>query len=191
MTLPPRPQGGFKAGNDWVYQRGDETESLLLDMWVPPHTQLPALHSHPEQRESFHVLSGEFAVRRDAELHQLGAGDAITVAPGQWHSVGNLSDTGAMVFTEIDPGLDTQSFFEGLAQVEQSRDPLTTLMRFAALVREFPREYRYSLPVTAIFVTAAGVGRTLRIAKRQRPAGVVRAERQRGNHRGNQRGQQS
>jgi mannose-6-phosphate isomerase-like protein (cupin superfamily) len=161
MTFTPsHGHDGHWSGNDFVYSVGNDIEPLRLDMWVPAGTRLPALHAHPHQRECFSVMSGRFDVRVADEAHQLGPGETITVEPDIMHGVGNVGEGAAVVYTEITPGLRTQSFFEELRALEGRRlTGLREIIAFAMLARRYQREYRYSAPVTLLFRVSSGLGR--------------------------------
>jgi mannose-6-phosphate isomerase-like protein (cupin superfamily) len=164
-----RRENAFLSGHDRIYQVGDETEPLLLDMWMAGNTPLPALHAHPVQREHFHVLSGEMRIKIDRDIHDLKSGESVTVDVGVMHAVGNRYDGAAVVFTEISPGLNTQAFFEQLREMESKHlNGLAEIVHYARLVRRFRREYRYSPPVTALFVVSASLGRVLVRTKPER-----------------------
>jgi quercetin dioxygenase-like cupin family protein len=147
----PMRTGGFRSGNDWVYRKGDSSEPLIMDMWMAPGTKFAPLHSHPEQREHFHVVTGIFDVKVNRDIHVLHSGDTITINPGERHTVGNRTDAAAIVYTELTPGLDTFSFFAELHRIgEECRNPVLQIIRIRALVSKYRREQRYSRLIAGI-----------------------------------------
>ncbi len=87
-------------------------EALVLEVRVPPDMIRPPAHLHRSQQESFEVLHGQVTVQAGRELHALGPGDRIAVAPATPHTWWNSADEEAVLLAEFRPPGQAQSFFE-------------------------------------------------------------------------------
>jgi quercetin dioxygenase-like cupin family protein len=75
-------------------QTAAETDGKLLelhDTWTRPG-QRAAPHIHPKMEERFLVVSGRAGVVVDGVEHELGPGEALTVAPGTPHVAWNAAE---------------------------------------------------------------------------------------------------
>jgi mannose-6-phosphate isomerase-like protein (cupin superfamily) len=148
--------------HDEVFERGDDAHPFRLNMFMSPKTPLPVMHTHVKQIETYRVIDGVFELKVGRERLSLRPGDTFTVPPNTPHTIGNFQSTPTTVYTTLTPGLRTAEFFERLATFQD--DPgLLQMIKFSTLVRQYPVEQHYPLPVTMTFVVLDAVGRLLRI----------------------------
>jgi uncharacterized cupin superfamily protein len=65
---------------------------------LPPGASVCPYHSHAAQWEMFVIISGQGKVRRDGEVHVVGAGDAFVHPPNTAHQITNSSATDDLTF---------------------------------------------------------------------------------------------
>jgi quercetin dioxygenase-like cupin family protein len=80
LTLTPKES---------VTIRTSTPELIEVEVTYGPGGERPPAHLHPEQDESFEVLSGTIGVRIDGEERSYGPGDAFEVPRGAVHQMWN------------------------------------------------------------------------------------------------------
>jgi hypothetical protein len=76
----------------------------------------PPLHRQGET-EVFRVFEGCYLFEVDGQRLEAGVGEVICVPGGVAHTFVNICDKSARQLVMIVPGLDAQSFFEGLREI--------------------------------------------------------------------------
>lgn len=79
----------FADGSEFIVVRSaSETggESLEMEFVLPPSTEQPPKHTHPQQRESYEVIEGSFEVFSGKGWQLLQQGESISVPPGEVHT---------------------------------------------------------------------------------------------------------
>ena len=82
----------------------------------------PRRHTHREQTEVFHVLSGSVLFEIDGELTEVSAGGAAVVPAGAVHAFKNIGQDVATIHFEMIPSGMSEEAFERLVNEEIS-DP--------------------------------------------------------------------
>lgn len=87
----------------------------VIEVTVPPGSQMPVPHSHDAFEETFLGMQGVVSVAIDGQEYSLGPGDAVCVRRGQVHGFRN--DTGDTIrFVAIAaPGIFGRPYFEEMA----------------------------------------------------------------------------
>jgi mannose-6-phosphate isomerase-like protein (cupin superfamily) len=97
----------------FLQTRKDTNGSLLeIESSYRGHSDEPAPHYHPNQDETFTMISGTLTVRLNGTLKVLKPGDSLSIPRNTIHSMWNNSDTTAVVNWKIEPALNTEYFFE-------------------------------------------------------------------------------
>ena len=68
----------------------DRADLAVIEERIPPG-EGEVKHFHRRARQMFIVLEGEMQIELEGEVHKLGPGDAIEVAPAQQHRTRNAS----------------------------------------------------------------------------------------------------
>lgn len=71
-----------------AYRNSSIRNQSLAEATVPPGVKTQA-HYHPTTEEIYYILSGEGVMTIAGESRQVGPGDAISIPPGQVHSIEN------------------------------------------------------------------------------------------------------
>jgi mannose-6-phosphate isomerase-like protein (cupin superfamily) len=71
---------------------------------IPPHTEGPPVHTHPNTDEAFYVAAGEAAFTLGGEEFLAGPGDFVLVPRGTPHTVENRGDVAVLGIILISPG---------------------------------------------------------------------------------------
>jgi quercetin dioxygenase-like cupin family protein len=153
------------TGERIVFRKtAQETNGKLLqaDLIVQPHGFVAAEHIHPKQSEHFEVISGSVRLRLNGSEQDLRAGDRATVPPGAPHAWWNPNGDVAKVKVELQPALDSESFFETFFGVAQSGkvNPKTGLpnpLVLALIMREFRDEIVLARPPVPVQRVLFGV----------------------------------
>jgi len=74
-------------------------------------------HVHPNQEESFEVLSGILDVFADGRWRHLQPGESVRIPKGTVHGFRNSTETAARAVNTHDPGLRTQEYWERMEQL--------------------------------------------------------------------------
>jgi quercetin dioxygenase-like cupin family protein len=80
---------GYAPNLETRFARGplELEQSGLSYLRIAPGFRLPFGHVHGEQEEVYLVLSGSARVKVEDEVVELGAWDALRMAPNAWHGV--------------------------------------------------------------------------------------------------------
>ena len=133
-----------------------ETNGQFLEMesTFGIHSKEPPLHYHPNQDESFTVLSGELVVRMNGEIKQFAAGTRFEVPRGTSHAMWNDSSLPAIVNWRVSPALNTEMFFEntmGLAMDGKTNAKgMPNILQIALIANKYDNIFRLSKPSFAV-----------------------------------------
>jgi quercetin dioxygenase-like cupin family protein len=138
-------------------------ELLQLELWMDAgQTGVPA-HLHRLQEERFTVLDGELHVTVAGAARVLRTGESVTIPAGTPHSFGTAHSGAVRLLVELRPALDTEIFFETLAQASQRNR--MNLLQIAVLVRELNLGFGVAgvpqVIQNVLFATLASIGRAL------------------------------
>jgi quercetin dioxygenase-like cupin family protein len=75
----------------------------------------PPLHTHDDQLEIFHVLSGHIQFELEGERIDVYAGGTATIPPGKRHAFINKSKEDSVIHFELLPSGKSEEFFGRLA----------------------------------------------------------------------------
>lgn len=93
----------------------------------------PPLHVHHDAAEAFAVIEGRYAFWCEGTRFEAGAGDALLIPRGQWHTFRNTgTGTGRLLVTMTPGGFE--GFFPALAAAGA---PAPTTEAFSALAERF------------------------------------------------------
>jgi quercetin dioxygenase-like cupin family protein len=84
----------------------------LIEVEVAPGGGVPMAHVHPNQSETFEVISGELSMKAGGDTLVAKAGDVVTVAPGQVHKFWNAGDAPVTFRCTVAPALEFERFLE-------------------------------------------------------------------------------
>ena len=92
----------------------------------------PPRHRHTET-EVFRVMEGRYLFEVDGEQFYAEEGHVVTVPGGAVHAFVNVTDKPARQYILIQPGLDAEGFFTGLAEVMRNGRPDTEALNAFAV----------------------------------------------------------
>jgi mannose-6-phosphate isomerase-like protein (cupin superfamily) len=104
---------GFVDGSEFrITKAAADTDGGYLEMeWsLPPSTETPPKHIHPQQREDYEVLEGAFDVFVGDGWRTLGAGESASVPAGEVHTF-RVGDQPVRVRNVHAPALDFEDYF--------------------------------------------------------------------------------
>lgn len=110
----------------------------------------PPAHYHPHQVEDFTVVAGELTVEIGEELKTFRKGEHLHIPQNTIHAMWNRSASDTVVNWQVQPALETESFFEtafGLSHENRTagRDTLSFRQK-VGLARRFSSEFRLVRP---------------------------------------------
>lgn len=126
--------------------RGQEIE---LEASYAPHSPRPPEHFHPNQRESFEILQGEFVACVGGETRIYCTGDRFEIPAGVPHWMHNIADGPGKLLWRIRPALRSQEMLETTFRSpgRASGDGrIRAAMRTLALLYNFREEIRLTRP---------------------------------------------
>jgi quercetin dioxygenase-like cupin family protein len=131
---------------------------LVLDLYLPPGSHVPARHAHPVQAEQFTVLAGRmrFVLGRQPVL--AAPGDTVLVPPGTPHWFGNAGSDTAHARVEVRPALRTEELLKASAAMAVTGSFLVTHLPRLSDLALFLHELQRELAVPHL---PASVARTL------------------------------
>ena len=89
---PEEPVSHNPAAKKQVwFRKGDLPSFTQIARVVVPPGEVLTTHSHADMHELFLILEGTACMVVDGRPHDLKAGDAIALAPGETHELSNLS----------------------------------------------------------------------------------------------------
>ncbi|WP_128546741.1 cupin domain-containing protein [Larkinella soli] len=85
----------------WFLPEGTPDVNETCVVWLQAGAFGTALHSHPRKEAFFTVEYGELEICVEGRWVRLSAGQSITVAPGQSHTVRNPTETSCLYFYTV------------------------------------------------------------------------------------------
>jgi quercetin dioxygenase-like cupin family protein len=121
---------------------GGERVSVRLEL--PAEGAVPGTHVHPEQYETFHVISGRMKFRYGLRKIVAGPGETVVVPPGVIHDFRTHADEDVVVRVDIEPALDMEELFAtAVALAEEGlvdRKGMPKPVHLALFAERFKRE---------------------------------------------------
>jgi quercetin dioxygenase-like cupin family protein len=87
-------------------------ELLKVHLWNKAGAQGPPEHFHPNQNETFTILSGTVGFKCNGQEKILTAGQSITAQKGEMHKFWSIGDKPSEMIVEIRPALRSEFFLE-------------------------------------------------------------------------------
>ena len=148
------PLSGEKA---MLVESAEETGGarIVVDFAVEEGGFVPGgEHVHDHCSEHFEVREGRIGFILDGKAEEAGAGDAVTVAPGQWHRWWNAGEGEVRMRTRVEPALRFQEAIlvvwglcaDGHTNAEGRPSPLLG----ALVATRYRDEIRYRQPPDAL-----------------------------------------
>lgn len=142
-----------------IREAGADTGGRLLcfELVLGPGGRVPSGHAHPEQEETFTMISGRMRFRRGVRVITAAAGQRVVMPPRVYHSFSNRGDVPAHVRVEVRPALRMEEVLEMAAELGQAAKPGLPGPRRVLNMVLFLREYRREIgpPLLSPWVTAA------------------------------------
>ena len=142
-----------------------EVEPISAELEFRPGAD-GGLHIHPEQDESYHVLSGRLDLFMDGEWHHLRAGDSFSIPRGTVHGFRNSTDEVVRARNVHSPGLRFLEYLEAMERLIHA-GKITSMTGFKSgiylslLLMKFRREIIVVRPPDWFIRLMARVGRFL------------------------------
>jgi quercetin dioxygenase-like cupin family protein len=113
---------------------------IELEATLPPQTNGPPRHFHPQQHESWHVIDGELTLTIDGRHQTLSSGQTTTIEPGTVHTFSNRTSAPVRFRDVHTPALDFQEYMETLSRLTVAgklgdRARLATLINGSMVLR--------------------------------------------------------
>ncbi len=86
-------------------------DRVTVRLELPAEGAVPGTHVHPEQYETFHVVSGKMKFRYGFKKIIAGPGETVVVPPGVIHDFRTEGDEDVVVNVVIEPALDMEELF--------------------------------------------------------------------------------
>jgi quercetin dioxygenase-like cupin family protein len=139
-------------------QTAEDTQGNLLEMeaFYRPQSEMPPLHYHPSQEETFQVLAGKFSVQVDGAEHLYQKGDSFTIPAGSVHGMHNSSSEKGHLLWQTRPALNSQGFFEKVWQKEihhsSGKRNFADLLWLSVVFNHYEKEVRLAKPFQRIIL---------------------------------------
>ena len=142
-------------------------ERVTIELELPAKGAVPGTHVHPEQYETFHVVSGRMRFRCGMKTIIAGPGETVVVPPGKVHNFATHGEEDVVVRVVIEPALDMEELFAtAVALAEEGnvdRKGMPKPLHLALFVERFKREAAAPFPpaavVQAIFTPLRAIAR--------------------------------
>jgi mannose-6-phosphate isomerase-like protein (cupin superfamily) len=120
-----------------------DEDRMEMDFTMFPGGFIPSLHTHPNQTETFRIISGRPLFTVNGRQHEASPGEEIVVEPGTPHIFRNPTDEDAHLRIEFRPALRTAELFVTLgALARQGKLAKGGLPRNPFLGAIFAHEFR-------------------------------------------------
>lgn len=150
----------------WIRTRGEETggELMVWDLELAPGGHVPISHSHPEQEEAFHVVSGEMRFRVGWRRVTAGPGESVIVPPGTVHHFSNHGAVPACVHVETRPALNMEEMLVVGAALARDQFPrkIPRLGELAMFLTDYEREAQSAILPGVVRAVTRPVARLVR-----------------------------
>ena len=157
---------------------GEGGELFEFDFFLEAGGIIAVDHLHPQQHESFQVISGAVVGHVGGAEKTLRAGEASSIAPGVVHGWRNGADEQTHLRVQFRPALKSADFFETVFAIGRAgRTDNTGVPLFPerfAIVAAFPKEFRPAgMPkVVHLLVRAVFAPFSARILRKYRATGA-------------------
>jgi quercetin dioxygenase-like cupin family protein len=141
-------------------------EYLEMEWSLPPSTETPPKHIHPQQREDYEVLEGSFEVFVADAWQTVSAGESASAPAGEVHTF-RTGDEPVRVRNVHAPALDFEDYFAAESALMQagkikSTSSPSAILHYAVLLDQYRHCMVMSSPALRGLVRAlAPVGRRL------------------------------
>lgn len=123
-----------------------EPEALEVEGTYGPKGSPPPKHFHPDQDESFRVISGQLMTKVDDVERELGEGDTLEIPRGAVHQMWNASDTDARVWWRTSPAGRTEDWFRAVDSLQsEAGEGEPSPLAFGVLLREYDDTFRLAV----------------------------------------------
>jgi quercetin dioxygenase-like cupin family protein len=119
--VEPISWSGGESGR-WLLNASDTEGRFSLYEVVVPAGQGSHFHIHQDMDETFYILSGEFEVTIEQQVHRAVAGTLVYGPRGLGHSFRNVGDTAGTMLCITTPG-GIENFFEELSRLIRREPP--------------------------------------------------------------------
>jgi quercetin dioxygenase-like cupin family protein len=142
-------------------QTASDTNGELLEMEVTyaPHSNVPPLHYHPQQDETFTVLEGALFTQIGGVEREYQAGEVFVTTPGTEHLMYNVGEEEAVVTWQTRPALKSEDFFETSWALANAGKNNT--LQMAVVVHAHKEEFRLNKTPGLLIAVLAFCGRLL------------------------------
>lgn len=127
---------------------------MKAEFWIAGNGDGPPLHFHPEQTETFEVISGQLNVTVDGKEIVLRPGETFTVPTNAEHKFANKADAPAVVTVQLEPALRFEFFLETLYSLQEqnkvNKSGIPRPLQFAAVLHEYYGEMYVTSPPVPI-----------------------------------------
>jgi quercetin dioxygenase-like cupin family protein len=153
-----------KAGGD------TNGEYLEMEWFLPPSTQMPPKHIHPQQREDYEVVEGAFEVFVGDGWQTVRAGESASAPAGEVHTF-RVGDKPVRVRNVHAPALDFEDYFAAESALTEagkikSYSSPRAILHYAVILDRYRHCMVMASPLLRGFVAAvAPVGRRLGFGK--------------------------
>ena len=133
-------------------------EYLEMEWWLPPSTETPPKHIHPNQREDYEVLDGAFEVFVRDGRRTVAAGESASAPVGEVHTF-RVGDRAVRVRNVHAPALDFEDYFAAesalmeAGRIRSSSSPRAVL-HYAVLLDQYRECMVMASPLLRGLVTA-------------------------------------
>lgn len=141
-------------------------EYLEMEWWLPPSTETPPKHIHPQQREDYEVLEGAFEVFVRDGWRTVAAGESASAPVGEVHTF-RVGDRGVRVRNVHAPALDFEDYFAAESALMEagrirSYSSPRAVLHYAVLLDQYRNCMVLASPLLRGLITAlAPLGRRL------------------------------
>ena len=129
-------------------------ERISIRLELPAKGAVPGTHVHPEQYETFHVISGRMKFRYGFKKIIAGPGETVVVPPGVVHDFRTEGDEDVVVNVVIEPALDMEELLAtAVALAEEgkvTKKGMPTPVHLALFAERFHREAAAPFPPAAV-----------------------------------------
>jgi quercetin dioxygenase-like cupin family protein len=139
----------------------------LIDVVVAPGGGVPMAHVHPNQTETFEIVSGRLSLRSGGDLVEADAGDVVRVHPGRVHRFWNATAHPVRFLCKVEPALEFERFVETMfalgADGKLNRRGMPSPLRLAAIANAHFADTR--APYIPAWMQKAGLASGALLAK--------------------------
>jgi quercetin dioxygenase-like cupin family protein len=140
-------------------------EYVLVELVARPDAFVAAAHVHPEQVETFDVVSGTLGACVAGTRIEAHAGDTLVIEPGEPHAWWNAGDDELVFRCEVRPALQFESLIETMFSLagagKTNGKGMPNLLRLAVIARAHFDTARLPFPPAPLQRAALAIGAPL------------------------------